>query len=75
MVCVGSSRAWALNTVGQMVQKTLHAAAKSFKDIVTLAACEKVSQGELGVGLKPSLSWKLMVLLCSFMKMAPRTTV
>ena len=47
----------------------------SFDDVAELVVCEeKDTQVDSSVALNPSFSRKLMVLWCSFMKAAPRTT-
>ena len=58
-----------------MAQNVDQAAVTSFDDVAELVVCEeKGTQVDLGVGLKPSFSRKLMVLWCSFIKVASRTT-
>ena len=47
----------------------------SFDGVAKLVVCEeKGTQVDLGVGLKPSFSRKLMALWCFFVQAAPRTT-
>ena len=58
-----------------IAQNAVQAAVTSFDEVTELVVCEeKGPQVGSGVGLKPSFSRKLMVLWCSFMKAAPRTT-
>ena len=58
-----------------MAQNAVQAAVTSFDDVAKLVVCEeKGTQVDSDVGLKSFLSRKLVVLWCSFMKAAPRTT-
>ena len=74
MKCPGSEFG-SLSAGGRTAQNAVQAALTSFDDVAELVLCqEKGTQVDSGVGLKPSFSRKLMVLWCSFMKVAPRTT-
>ena len=75
MACLGFSRFGSLSAVGRMAQNAVQAAATSFDDGAELVVCEgKGTQVGSGVGQKSSSSRKLIVLWCSFMTAAPRTT-
>ena len=75
MARLGSSRLGALSAVGRMAQNALQVAVAFFDDVAALVMCEeKGIHVDSGVGLKPYLYRKLMVLWCSFVKAAPRTT-
>ena len=74
MVCLGPSRLGSLSAVGRMAHNAVRAAVTFFDDVAELVLCEeKGTQVELGVGLKPSFSQKLVVHWCFLMKAAPWT--
>ena len=75
MSCRGSSGFGSLSAGGRTAQNDVQAAVMSFDDVTELVVCEeKGTQVDSGMSLKPSFSRKVMVLWCSFMKAAPRTS-
>ena len=75
MACLGSLRFGSLSAVGRMSQNAVQVVVTFFDDVAELVICEeKGTQVGSGEGLKASFSRKLMILWCSFMKAAPRTT-